>query len=108
MTAYDIHMNPHIFPSPHTFNPDRWIESKNENYRLDKYLVPFAKGSRACVGINLAYAEMYLALAYVFKRFDFELFETTRKDVDIARDCFVATPVKGSKGIRVVVKAEHK
>lgn len=108
MTAYDIHMNPRIYPSPHTFNPDRWLETKKENYRLEKYLVPFTRGSRACLGINLAYAELFLTLAIVFRRFNFELVETGREDVDVARDCFIATPMKGSKGVRVVVKSEDK
>jgi len=107
MTAYDIHMNPSIYPSPNTFNPSRWVETKSEKHRLDKYLVPFTKGSRACVGINLAYAELYLTIAIVFRRCDFELFETNKDDVDVARDCFVSQPKKGSKGVRVRVTKEN-
>jgi hypothetical protein len=55
---------------------------------------------------SLAYAELYLALAGVFRRFDFELFETTIDDVKIERDAFVAGAKVGSKGVRVRVKAE--
>ncbi|KAI0306858.1 putative P450 monooxygenase [Multifurca ochricompacta] len=41
-----------------------------ESKALDNWLVSFSKGPRSCLGINLAYCEMYLALAYLFRRFD--------------------------------------
>ncbi|KAH8982802.1 cytochrome P450 [Lactarius akahatsu] len=37
---------------------------------LDNCLVAFSKGPRSCLGINLGYCELYLALAYLFRRFD--------------------------------------
>lgn len=40
MTAVLVHTNPEIFPDPHAFNPERWVE----NPRLDKYLLSFSKG----------------------------------------------------------------
>lgn len=57
-----------------------------------------------CLGENLATAELYLTLAAVFSRFDFELFETTREDLVMARDYMIPLPKKGSKGLRVLVK----
>jgi len=66
------------------------------------------------VGINLAYAEIYTALANIFRRYEgpesvepegmSELFETTKEDVEIAADMFIPFVKKGSKGIRVFVK----
>jgi hypothetical protein len=55
---------------------------------------------------SLAYAELFLTLAGIVRRFDFELFETTFDDVKIDRDAFVAAARVGSKGVRVVVKGE--
>ncbi|RDW77525.1 hypothetical protein BP6252_05578 [Coleophoma cylindrospora] len=107
MTYYFTHYNSKIYPSPFEFNPDRWIDATQSGVRLDKYLVPFSKGSRNCAGINLAWAELYLAAAVVFRKFDMELYETTRADVDIARDCFVPQPKKGSQGIRVKIVGER-
>ena len=58
-----------------------------------------------CLGMNLAYAEIHLTLAAVFRRFDLELFETTREeDVDIAHDFFNPSAKVDSKGVRVLVK----
>ena len=71
---------------------------------MDKYLLPFGKGSRICLGIELAHAELYLALAAVFARFELRLFETGRADVDVAHDFVVGTPRLDSKGVRVLVR----
>jgi hypothetical protein len=56
---------------------------------------------------SLAYAEIYLTIAFVLRRFELQLFEIGREDVDIARDCFVAKPKLGSKGVRVRVVGER-
>lgn len=108
MCYYFIHYNSEIFPEPFKFDPERWTKAAEDGVRLDKYLVPFSKGTRGCVGLNLAWAELYLATATVFRRFDMELYETSRNDVDIARDCFASQPVKGSKGVRVIVTGLRK
>jgi len=57
---------------------------------------------------SLAYAEMYLAMATVFRRFEFELYETDESDVVLAHDYFIPAPKEDSKGVRVrVVSAEE-
>lgn len=65
------------------------------------------KGTRQCLGINLAYAELYLVLAAVFRRFELELWETSIEDVKMARDIFIPAARVGSGGVRVLVKKEY-
>lgn len=98
-----LHHNEDNFPNSHAFIPERWIDPA-ERKRLDKYMVAFSKGSRQCLGKNLALAEFYLAIAALFSRLDFELYETTIEDVEMKRDLFIPSVKKGSKGIRVLVK----
>ena len=43
-------MDPEVFPSPDEFLPERWMSSKENVKRMDSCFVPFAKGSRNCVG----------------------------------------------------------
>ena len=115
MTSLLIHHDESLFPDARSFIPERWIE----NPRLSRFLVAFSKGSRQCLGINLAYAEIYLCLAAIFRRFGsggedgvreeddegvLELFETNLNDVETAADLFVPAPAEGSKGIRIKVK----
>ena len=52
--------------------------------------------------VSLASAELYVALATVFRRFEFELYGTSR-DVDAKHDFFVLSPRLDSKGMRVLV-----
>ncbi|KAI5893942.1 cytochrome P450 [Schizophyllum commune H4-8] len=66
-----VHLNPEIFPNPHTFDPERWL--KEDAAALEHYLVAFSKGQRSCTGINLAWCELYLILATLFRRLDLEL-----------------------------------
>lgn len=113
MTTVLVHNDPSIFPDPHLFRPERWIE----NPRLDRFLVSFSKGSRQCLGIYLAYAEIYLCLYAIFSRFGsrgpqgvvrtdedegvLELFETGLSDVEFHADAFLPLASKDSQGVRI-------
>ncbi|KAK9311440.1 cytochrome P450 [Lipomyces starkeyi] len=55
---------------------------------LDQWLIAFSKGPRSCLGINLAWCELYLAFATMLRRFDLKLDGTTRKDL-VWRDTFL-------------------
>jgi cytochrome P450 len=107
MTIPLLHLNPTIYPSPTTFNPDRWLN----NPSLDKYLFSFSKGPRACIGMNLAWAELYNTVAGIFGHYGGEegpkmqLWKTTEKDVLTEHDYFVPFPWAGSQGVRVVVSS---
>lgn len=98
-------MSPEYYTAPFTFDPDRWLNADRQATRpkLDRYFVPFGRGSRSCIGQNLALAEVYLGVASVVRRVSLRLFETTREDVRVVRDAFVGYPVESSKGVRVLV-----
>ncbi|MCJ1268562.1 hypothetical protein MMC22_008450 [Lobaria immixta] len=109
-----LQTDPNIFPEPNEFRPERWLD----NPRLDRYLLTFSKGTRICLGINLAYQELYLITAAVFRKYDLydgtgmqqgptlALYDTTReRDVDMMSDLAIAYPARGSKGVRVLVRS---
>ena len=102
MNNMDVHDDPSAFVNPSKFWPERWLQSNRAE--LHNHFVPFCRGTRACVGQNLAYAEMYITLATLFRRFDFELFETTRDDVAVAHEYHIPQVKRGSRGVRVLVK----
>lgn len=120
ISSFYVHHDESIFPDAESFIPERWIE----NTHLSRFLVSFSKGSRQCLGINLAYAEIYLCLVAIFRRFGssaggedgvgvsgeddegvLELFETGSKDVETAADLFLPAAVEGSEGIRIKVRS---
>lgn len=107
MDQYHMHMNKDIYPDPTTFRPERWLGNPRAPHGekpLTHYLTPFARGTRMCTGLNLAYAEIFIGIATIFRRHEFELFETSRRDVDFYAENLKATPWPGSKGVRVLVK----
>ncbi|KAF9003841.1 cytochrome P450 [Hymenopellis radicata] len=71
--------NPDIFPDPETFKPERWMQPDSQ--KLDKYLVAFSKGPRSCLGLNLAWCQLYLTFGHLMRKFDMQLFETTKEDM---------------------------
>ncbi|KAK9371396.1 cytochrome P450 [Lipomyces kononenkoae] len=70
--TWTIHHDPHLFPEPFKYRPERWLDEK-EGPIARKYCLPFSTGGRACVGRNLAYLEMDIAVATLFHRYNVEL-----------------------------------
>ena len=52
--------------------------------------------------VSLAYAQLYLVSANIFRRFDMRLHDVLReRDVDTTRDAFAGLPSPESKGVRL-------
>jgi cytochrome P450 len=105
-STYIMHHNEDVFPSSRDFDPSRFLDNARGPDRskpLSRYVTAFTKGTRMCLGMQLAYAEIELLLAALFTRFEFSLFETTVKDVTITSDQAGVGVWKGSKGIRVTL-----
>ncbi|KAG7058520.1 Cytochrome p450 [Colletotrichum scovillei] len=126
MSTYKTQTDPRIYYDPFGFHPERWVE---DGERLEKYLTVFCGGTRVCLGMALAQAELYLMLAKLFRRWGgagvvdgsgeggevrragdvgvLRIFETTVRDCEMAADYFIPIPYKESKGIRVVFDRQH-
>ncbi|KAJ6184876.1 hypothetical protein N7519_006177 [Penicillium mononematosum] len=101
---YFVHMDPTLFPEPEKFDPERWIRAAEKGEYLSRYIVSFTKGSRQCLGMNLAYAEIYLSLAHIARRIDFALYETTTDNICVYRDMGTGCPEVGLFGVRATVE----
>ncbi|KAI8945719.1 cytochrome P450 [Xylaria longipes] len=104
MSSYFMHADPDIFPNPFDFIPERWLGSVNS--LMNRNFVPFARGSRTCLGQNLAMAEINLVLAVLFRPSGpkLELFETDESDVRVAHDFGVPLPRLDTKGVRAFIR----
>ncbi|KAJ0423592.1 cytochrome P450 [Aspergillus carlsbadensis] len=96
------------------FRPERWLDMNNNDTSntssskspdantasasapaldpavdLHHYLVAFSRGPRMCLGVNLAWAELYIALATMVRRFEIRVDRTTEEDMQW-RDCIAA------------------
>ncbi|KAI1822823.1 cytochrome P450 monooxygenase-like protein [Xylaria intraflava] len=63
--------DPRFWKDPESFRPERWVgEGFNDEKKASQ---PFSMGPRSCLGINLAYVEMRLALAKLVWLYNWEL-----------------------------------
>ncbi|KAK4166703.1 putative cytochrome P450 E-class, group IV [Cladorrhinum sp. PSN259] len=100
---YPMHYDEEVYPSAWSFIPERWLGEYDP--RMDRNLNSFSKGSRVCLGKNLAYANMYILLATLFHSDGpkMTLYETNESDVKFECDFGVSGPRLESKGVRVVI-----
>ncbi|KAI4221793.1 MAG: hypothetical protein L6R40_008610 [Gallowayella cf. fulva] len=126
MTIRDILLDPTIFVNPNAFAPERWLSDNPNLQRMNQAYVPFGRGTRICVGIKyvLSLPPPYLKMdpsvlsTYQYPsepkiqcsapRFELQLYDTIReRDIDTARDFFIAETSPESPGVRAkVVKAK--
>ena len=65
MSPYKTVIDESIFYDARGFHPERWVE---DGEHLEKYLQVFCAGTRVCLGMALAHAELYLMIAKMFRR----------------------------------------
>ncbi|KAJ5697372.1 hypothetical protein N7488_011056 [Penicillium malachiteum] len=90
---YFVHMDPTLFPEPEKFDPERWTRAADKGEHLSRFIVAFTKGSKQCLGMNLAYAEIYMTLAHIVRRFEFRPHETTPENLAVRRSMGVGVPM---------------
>lgn len=118
MSALFVSHDEKIFPDALSFIPERWLEPDGSigatALRLEHYLLTFGKGARGCVGINLAYAELYSVIATVVRQFGnrLKLYQTEERDMEAVHDYFAGMTRRpdGSEGngLRVLVKRQKE
>lgn len=99
-TPWFNHRDPRAFPEPDNFDPGRWLK-QGEARRLERFMVPFSRGQRACMGQTLAYVELYVCLGRLFRRFDDLKLHDTRPEDMVWEDRFLPFHVKGARGLRI-------
>lgn len=94
-----VHLSPECFSKPTSFDPDRWLGDSSKG--LEANLVSFSKGPRSCMGLNLAWMELYFAFSAMIRLFDLKIDEVDgvkKADGLVWRDCF--TPYYPGKHLR--------
>ncbi len=61
-----MHRRPEIYPDPHAFRPERFLEQAPSTYTW----IPFGGGVRRCIGASFAQLEMKAVLRAVLSRLD--------------------------------------
>ena len=71
--AYTLHHDEGVFPHPFEFHPERWLNEAQEEDALgnllrqgmERNMMPFGAGLRACIGKNLAQCQLFEAVLAV-------------------------------------------
>jgi cytochrome P450 len=66
--AYLLHHDPAIYPEPHAFRPERFLEKAGGRAPNTYTWIPFGGGRRRCLGASFALLEMKLVLRAVLER----------------------------------------
>ncbi|CUM66567.1 uncharacterized protein PRCAT00004236001 [Priceomyces carsonii] len=74
---YSLHRQSRVFPNPQRFLPERWLRNGSESKEQylervkiqQKFMMPFGKGIRMCLGMNIALLEIKLTLVNLYWRF---------------------------------------
>ncbi|KAL0573599.1 hypothetical protein V5O48_008358 [Marasmius crinis-equi] len=83
-----LHQNPQAFENPTEFRPERWLQPDARDLE-SRYLVAFSRGIRMCLGLNLAWAELYLVLGNMFRKLDMTVVGGRDDDYIHYREVFV-------------------
>ncbi|GFF23970.1 trichodiene oxygenase, partial [Aspergillus udagawae] len=65
MSTYIILRDSKIIPEPLAFRPERWTQQGGES--LNRYPMPFSRGSQACLGPSMTYCWCYLVLGTILR-----------------------------------------
>jgi cytochrome P450 len=70
LQMYAVHTDPNLWEEPDKFMPERWL--KENPIDVFNRIIPFSRGVRACIGRNLAEAELRMVLSMMVYYFEFQ------------------------------------
>lgn len=87
VAPYIVHHDPAVFPDPFAFRPERWLEGGRDNGlkrpNMDRSLLMFGAGLRACIGRNLAQKQLTETIKAVVKSSVLEGARTFQKRIEL-------------------------
>lgn len=109
MTSSFVCEDPAKFPKPREFLPERWthLSPLEQIKTFQDEMMVFGKGSRNCVGINIAYAAMYTVVGTWLRQYgnSTRLLDVERaRDIDVSHDFFIAGVNKASPGLLICLE----
>ncbi|KAI2028919.1 hypothetical protein LOZ04_006856, partial [Ophidiomyces ophidiicola] len=109
MSSYWMHRDAGVFPNPGRFEPERWFCRGVQLRIMQSHYVPFAKGSRACMGQKQP--GVHAALSHAGRAVPaggapaVRLFQTDASDVVPKHGLLFPFPKLASVGVRVAVES---
>src|SRR5271155_4197525 len=95
MQSYTTHRDPDVFLNPEEFDPSRWLPKEQVTTSMNELFMPFSKGTRACIGINLANMELRIVTAALLKMYRISSANDMKPEDMEMRDHFLIFPKNG-------------
>ncbi|XP_006823767.1 cytochrome P450 2U1-like [Saccoglossus kowalevskii] len=76
---WSMHLDPHAWPNPDEFDPNRFYDQKTNALKKNENFMPFSAGRRVCMGEQLAKHELFLYFSAMINQFKFSLPVGTKK-----------------------------
>lgn len=95
MQCYTTQRDPDVFHDPDSFQPDRWLDPKAVTPEMKTMMMPFSVGSRACLGISLAWMELKVITSALVRHYEVSLAPGTTDESMTFWDHFLAAPKSG-------------
>jgi len=74
INPWALQHDPAVYPKPHVFDPERWLEAPPEHLAaMDRSFFAFGGGNRVCIGKNISYIEMRKIIPELVREFDISL-----------------------------------
>lgn len=73
VSAYSVHRNETYFSEPYDFRPERWLNDDGSYHGASTAFNAFSAGATGCIGKQLAYMELSLAVAMLIRRFHIQV-----------------------------------
>ncbi|KIM37022.1 hypothetical protein M413DRAFT_448749 [Hebeloma cylindrosporum] len=81
--TFEAHMNPDIYSNPDSFDPDRYLEGREEDKKETFGYVAWGAGRHPCAGMKIAKLEMKLVLALMLLGYNYDIVDEAGKYPDI-------------------------
>jgi cytochrome P450 len=109
VNAHGLHTDPALWPAPHAFRPERFIDAKPEPHSF----LPFGGGAHRCIGAALAQLELKVVLRAMLTRFHLapaaqELADGVRQGIVIAPRGGGRALVVGARDVRGAERRDHR
>lgn len=92
--TYQVHHDPHLWPDPEVFDPDRFSAERKEQ-QPQLAFIPFGAGPRNCLGMRLAMLETVYTAARVLLRFHLSLADRQKPDLEFHSYAMMLGPKDG-------------
>ena len=85
--AYSLHHDPDVFPEPFAFRPERWLDDGTDDglrrSGMERSMIPFGAGLRACIGKNLAMQQLHETVMAVVESEVLEGARTCQEKIEV-------------------------